>query len=430
MAVWFDVTSLYSWNRPVTGVTRVELECARALLESEEYRVQFVRYEPKLQQFLACDTSGLKDRLIYLESLEGCSTGKLRPFLKRVLALLPDRMQTILLWLLSAPLRLLKSLHALFRPDFSSLKSSALQSADCLICVGFDLGSEKFKLLGALRQRVDLRVVTLCHDLIPWARPDLTLDRVTRLFVRYLDELVRVSDHVACNSVCTAKDLHRYLESRTEAPSISVVRLGSRLGEKRNNSPSVVISSIVDQPYILYVSTIERRKNHEILLDAYRELLSQGFTNLPLLVFVGMQGWGADHFFQRLGAEPDLARYVALLHHVSDNDLAVLYQKTLFTVYPSLYEGWGLPVAESLAHGKFCIASNAASIPEVGGELVHYCSPEDASAWALTIQHFASHPDALAVAEEKVQRHYEPPQWRETVNQIMQVARASQEVLP
>jgi glycosyltransferase involved in cell wall biosynthesis len=70
-----------------------------------------------------------------------------------------------------------------------------------------------------------------------------------------------------------------------------------------------------------------------------------------------MRGWGAERFFQKLEAEPDVARYVTLLHHVSDNDLAVLYQKSLFTLYPSLYEGWGLPVAESLAYGKVCIAS-------------------------------------------------------------------------
>lgn len=430
MAVWFDVTSLYSWNRPVTGVTRVELECARALLESEEHRVQFVQLEPRSKQFISSDPLELRERLAFLESLEGRSSGRLRPFLKMLLGLLPDRMQTILLSVLSIPQRFIERLRFARLGETVSTKSNVIHSGDCLISLGFGLASERFKALAILRQQVDIRIVGCCYDLIPWIRPDLTLDRITRSFVRYLGELLEVSDHVVCISDCTASDLQLFLESKSRVCPISVIRLGSQIGQRRPNSTAAAIAPILEQPFVLYVSTLERRKNHEILLDAYRELLSQGFTNLPLLVFVGMQGWGADHFFQRLAAEPDLARYVALLHHVSDNDLAVLYQKTLFTVYPSLYEGWGLPVAESLAHGKFCIASNAASIPEVGGELVHYCSPEDASAWALAIHHFASHPDALAVAEEKVQRHYEPPQWRETVNQIMHVARASQEVLP
>lgn len=430
MAVWFDVTSLYSWNRPVTGVTRVELECARAMLESEEYQVQFVQFEPRSKQFIATDPLVLRERLAFLESLEGRSSGWLKPFLKKFLALLPDRMQTILLSVLSVPRPFIERLRLPPMGHAVPTASNVIQSGDCLISVGFDLASDKFKALSILRQQIDLRVVTLCHDLIPWVRPDLSLDRITRLFVRYLDELVGVSDHVLCNSGCTASDLHRYLEMRTQAPSISVICLGSLLGKKRGGSPSVVIAAILERPFILYVSTIERRKNHEILLDAYCELLSQGHPDLPMLVLVGMRGWGADRFFQRLDAEPEIARYVTLLHHVSDNDLTILYQKTLFTVYPSLYEGWGLPVAESLAYGKFCIASNAASIPEVGGDLVHYCSPDDALAWGQAIHHFASHSEALAVEEEKIQRLYAPPQWHETVDQIMQVATPPQEVSP
>ena len=430
MTVWFDVTSLYSWNRPVTGVTRVELECARAFLTGSDHPVQFVQFEPRSQKFRACDEVQLRERLAFLESLEGRPSGKLRPLLKKFLALLPDRMQTILLGILLGPRRFVESLRKplLGYPEDPGL--NALQSGDCLISVGFDLASEQFRALASLRQRIDLRVLTFCHDLIPWVRPDLTLDRVTRPFVRYLDDMVRVSDHVICNSACTAKDLRKYLDQGAERPSISVIRLGSRLGQKRDVSPSAAISSILDHPFILYVSTIERRKNHEILLDAYLWLQSQGKTDLPRLVLVGMRGWGADRFFQRLDTDLDVARYFTLLHHLSDNDLSILYQKALFTVYPSLYEGWGLPVAESLAYGKFCIASNAASVPEVGGDLVHYCSPEDASSWGLAIDQYASDPEVLAAGEEKILRDYKPPQWRETVDQIMQFAKPPREVSP
>ncbi len=423
MPVWFDVTSLFSWNRPVTGVTRVELECARGLLKSKDHKVRFVVFETRSKQFIACDQSALSDRIAYLDRLEGHPSGRLRTFLKALLAILPDRTQTFLLNVLGLPGRSFTYIRARLRGGpVTRHTGSVFQEGDCFVTVGFDLSSEQFKRLSVHRQRIQLRVVSCCHDLIPWVRPDLTLDRIARPFLRYLDQLVEISDHVVCNSTCTARDLGRYLQTKSHVPSLSVIRLGSRIGQTQLASPSMAITSIIDRPFILYVSTIERRKNHEILLDAYHGLLSQGVTQLPMMVLVGMRGWGAERFFQKLEAEPDVARYVTLLHHVSDNDLAVLYQKSLFTLYPSLYEGWGLPVAESLAYGKVCIASDAASVPEVGGDLVRYCSPEDASAWGLAIHDFVSHPERVAAKEKKIRKAYDPPEWSETVAQIMEVA--------
>jgi glycosyltransferase involved in cell wall biosynthesis len=334
--------------------------------------------------------------------------------------MLPDRAQTSLLIALSVPGRLIEKLQGSFRPKSLARDSaSVFKNGDCFVTVGFNLGAEQFNVLCAIRQRIDLRVISCCHDLIPWVRPDLTLDRITRPFLRYLGELIQTSDHIVCNSACTARDLRHYLGTEPSPPSISVIRLGSRIGQTQVATPSINISSILDRPFILYVSTIERRKNHEILLDAYRGLLNQGITDLPVLLLVGMRGWGAERFFQKLDADPEVAEYAKLLHHVGDNDLALLYQKALFTVYPSLYEGWGLPVAESLAYGKLCIATNAASVPEVGGDLIQYCSPEDASAWGAAIFRFASDPGAIAAEEEKIRQGYRPPEWHETVAQIM-----------
>lgn len=426
LTVWFDVTSLYSWNRPVTGVTRMELECARIFLDSEPSPVRFVQLDSRTRCFVVCEPSGLSQRLAYLESLEGHPPGRLRPYLKRLLGMLPDRAQTSVLTALSFPRRLIQKLQGSFRPhSLSSGSDGVFQKGDCFVTVGFNLLAEQFNVLAEIRQRVDLRVVSCCHDLIPWVRPDLTLDRITRTFVRYLDDLVRVSDHVVCISECTAKDMNRFLEMNPTPPSTSVIRLGSRIGHMRVAPPSETISSILGRPFILYVSTIERRKNHEILLDAYRWLLNQGTSDLPMLVLVGMRGWGAERFCQKLDADPEVARYVTLLHHVSDHDLSHLYQKTLFTVYPSLYEGWGLPVAESLAYRKFCIASDAASVPEVGADLVRYCDPRDASAWGEAIFRFASHPEAIATEEEKIRQGYHPPEWHDTVRQIMQAVATS-----
>ena len=105
-----------------------------------------------------------------------------------------------------------------------------------------------------------------------------------------------------------------------------------------------------------------------------------------------MPGWGVDGLLSDLRLDFRIKPYVKILNHVSDGDLALLYQYAEFTVFPSLYEGWGLPIAESLAFGKFCLASNAASIPEVGGALVEYLDPWDLPAWAERLKWYFDSP--------------------------------------
>jgi glycosyltransferase involved in cell wall biosynthesis len=113
-----------------------------------------------------------------------------------------------------------------------------------------------------------------------------------------------------------------------------------------------------------------------------------------------------------------------MLSNVSDGDLALLYKRCLFTVFPSLYEGWGLAVAESLAAGKFCLASNVASIPEVGSDLIEYLDPWDVPRWAERIQYYLEHPKALSLAESRIQSNYVPPKWRDTAATVFARAQA------
>jgi hypothetical protein len=97
---------------------------------------------------------------------------------------------------------------------------------------------------------------------------------------------------------------------------------------------------------------------------------------------------------------------------------------TLFTVYSSLYEGWGLPVAESLALGKSCIASDASSLPEVGGDFPEYIDPTDVSAWADRLSFYIDNPDAVREREEKIRSEYVPPTREETARALPDHAEA------
>jgi glycosyltransferase involved in cell wall biosynthesis len=105
-----------------------------------------------------------------------------------------------------------------------------------------------------------------------------------------------------------------------------------------------------------------------------------------------------------------------------------------FTLYPSLYEGWGLPVAESLAYGKFCLASSAASIPEVGGDLIEYIDPWDVPTWAERIKWYIDHDEDLRRKEQRISEEYQPPRWEDSGRFILECAlsgaRSGGEVAP
>ncbi len=135
------------------------------------------------------------------------------------------------------------------------------------------------------------------------------------------------------------------------------------------------------KPYLLSVSTIQPRKNYARLIEAFARLIpnAQPPTANLQLVICGSRGWMFDEVFQtaeRLG----LRERVLFPDFVSDDDLPALYAGATLFVYPSLYEGFGLPVVEAMACGAPVVSSNASSLPEVAGDAALYFDPREVDA--------------------------------------------------
>src|SRR5262249_32604703 len=123
--------------------------------------------------------------------------------------------------------------------------------------------------------------------------------------------------------------------------------------------------------------------------------------------------------FADLKASGHLNGKIVLLHGLSDAEVQQAYRRCLFTVFPSFCEGWGLPVAESLAHGKFCVASNRTSIPEVGGGLVDYFDPSDEDDAVGKIERLLIEPGYLAAREAQVRAEYRRRAWVDCAHALM-----------
>jgi glycosyltransferase involved in cell wall biosynthesis len=175
--------------------------------------------------------------------------------------------------------------------------------------------------------------------------------------------------------------------------------------------------------YVLYVSTVERRKNHEIVYRAFRRLAERySPAALPRLLFVGAQGWGVGDLLNEIASDPIVRGLIIQLNQVSDSELRWLYENALFFVFPSLYEGWGLPVAEALTAGKPVIASNCGPLPEIGGDLVEYVDPWDLLGWVSAIERLWLDHGWRQRLSDHIARDYRPSGWSGAAADIARIA--------
>lgn len=465
MKIWLDVTTIVGWARPPVGIVRNEMECARYFLEHESDRIHFCRFDAPTSRYIVVDLDYVRDTIDRLDGrgLTRLSNGQPEvpppepppppapvPLTKeqRIKALLKDAIESLpegprdraqrfaserreaFYALMRAARELRTAARTMLRrsipaPDPSTPWVEPARQVpelplifgpgDVVVSMGLDWDQKYLVYLYGLKKQLGFKVLLFCYDLIPVKFPHLCVGDVASLFGRYFADVAWCADSILCISKCSRNDLESFLrEIGAPVPRLEVVKLGSKLPGNADAEPSPAIAHLVGKRFVLFVSTIERRKNHETLYRAYTRLVDGGRKDLPMLVFVGMQGWGVNDLMLDLNLDPRIKPYVSVLNHVSDDDLGYLYRHAYLTAYPSLFEGWGLPVAEALSYGKFCLASNAASIPEVGGDLLEYLDPWAIQDWADRLAWYFERPEAVAEREARIRAEYKPTSWDDT----------------
>jgi glycosyltransferase involved in cell wall biosynthesis len=224
------------------------------------------------------------------------------------------------------------------------------------------------------------RLVFLSHDSFPITQPDLSAQGVGRFF----EPAFFLPAEIITTTQFNAVDFGRAREivTKTPVPShIHIVPLAHEFpGAPRNaapgNPPPRLAARLRDQPFVLCVGTVEIRKNHIRLFDAWRALTLELGDTLPTLVIAGRRGWKAEAALAVLDRAVEDNETICFIEEPSDEELKWLYASCTFSILPSLAEGWGLPIGESLWFGKCCAASNRTSMPEVGHELCVYFDPD------------------------------------------------------
>jgi glycosyltransferase involved in cell wall biosynthesis len=263
-------------------------------------------------------------------------------------------------------------------------------------------------------------VVQMVYDLIPVVHPENYSPKEAQAYATWLIDAFTYVSRFICISKWTAADLQKYAAAQGQKPVAHAIPLAHEFyGFDRDTKtePTAELLGLVGKRYVLCVGTIEARKNGIALLQAWQRLSIELGERMPLLVFAGKYGKGGEHFQQVLAKDSKLAQQVRVIHTPSDRELAWLYQNCLFTAYPSLYEGWGLPVGESVWFGKYCVASQATSIPEVCGNLLDYINPDSIESLCSGLRH-ALAADAFLIQREKRLAEITPREWRDVAQDI------------
>lgn len=279
--------------------------------------------------------------------------------------------------------------------------------------------------LRRLKLVAGLNVTLLVHDIIQHVARHMYPGDVADVFSQNLVEMVDCADSFLAYSDVTIRDLSAYLAEQGEhLKPIHKFRLGDIRSDESEEGEdlldrSELCKSLENEDFVIYVSSLDLRKNHILLVNVWRRLLQQRGNRTPLLLMVGRNMWRGEQIMEMVEAEPKLAQKVKFLQNVNDEELHWLYRKCKFTLYPSLYEGWGLPVAESLAVGKVCIASNSTSTAEIAPELTELLDPYDFRSWVEKVGYFLDNPAALEARENEIRTSFSFVDWDDSVTQIV-----------
>lgn len=259
-----------------------------------------------------------------------------------------------------------------------------LSKWDVYLSVGADWQYNDHEVLFRKKKDCLFRVILCCYDLIPILIPHLA-ERATALrFENYIANLCHTATEIACISEATAKDLKLYIEDNdieTRALVHAVL-----LGDDVSCKSVMPVQGLIAGSFFLYVSTIEARKNHWSIIKAWEILASDKRLEGKKLVLVGSRAWGTQDLVTEMQYNPLLRDRLVHLEKLPDEQLAWLYENCSFTVFPSVYEGWGLAATESLRSEKPCVISDTPALLEATQNLMPSVHPFDVLGWKNEIQ--------------------------------------------
>ncbi|MCX7561849.1 glycosyltransferase family 1 protein [Sulfitobacter sp. F26204] len=304
-----------------------------------------------------------------------------------------------------------------------TLVSKIAQRGDRLVVLGATWAIDGLDAcFEGLADKQGVEISQLIHDLIPIITPEHIAGDFAQEFYRWLKTSTGYCTSYFANSRNTARDLAAFMKEIGVERPIETVPLAQKFtvveqkAVKAIKGPDGPYKARVDRtlglrrdilnlskvPFVLVVGTMESRKNIWRLAQAWQRMSREEGLNLPKLVFAGKPGWYNDDFNQLMQATGNLGGWVQFADRPNDTELGYLYETCVFTAMVSFYEGWGLPIGESLSFGKTAVVADNSSMPEVGGDMVEYCDAHSLDSIHAACRKLITEPDHRAMLEARI----------------------------
>ena len=266
------------------------------------------------------------------------------------------------------------------------------------------------------------------HDLAIYRRPDL-FPKNQGFSLKYIvPRSIHQAKKIISVSKSTKKDIQEFFS--VDEKKIEVVYEGvdhKRFTRRAPNGDSLAYlreKYKIRSDYILFVGTLEPRKNLIRLLEAFYELLTENseYRKKYQLLMAGNRGWLYDSIFDEIKSR-GLGANVLFPGYIDAKDLPLLYQNATIFVYPSLYEGFGLPVLEAMATGAPVITSNSSSMPEIAGRAAALIDPMDVGGLKSVMMKFLDDEKLRASYSEKALLQSKKFSWEKCARQTLEIYR-------
>lgn len=277
-------------------------------------------------------------------------------------------------------------------------------------------------LYGELK-KTGVKIAVLIHDVIPVLFPMLAHPYTVYRFYDYLAASLQYADVLLTTTENNRNDLELLLKQGGigEKP-ISVIPLGADFHkiQESENEPEIredAKEAAERGKYLLIVSTVEPRKGHAYLLDCLEEYLLDLDINL---VIAGRIGWRSEELEKRIREHELLGDRLFFIESANDDTIAYLYQNAFLFVFPSQYEGYGLPIIEAFSHGVPVLASDIQVFREIGGDFCDYFSLEEPESLAEYVNEYLLNPHRYEERRNLI-ASYQPPKWDNSAQALLQV---------
>jgi glycosyltransferase involved in cell wall biosynthesis len=258
----------------------------------------------------------------------------------------------------------------------------------------------------------------IVHDLIAFLPQARAQERAARIERATMRPAVWRADRMVCVSRSTEQDLLKHFPRVSGKTTVIPLAAAVRFHKRRDGAELDAIAreyGVKAGRYVLTAGSLEPRKNLARLIRAHTALPA-GLRRAHPLLIVGPRGWEEEEILTTAAQRKDEVR---LTGFVSDEDLAGLYAACALFCYPSLYEGFGLPVLEAMASGAPVVTSRVSSLPEVGREAVVYVDPEDERSIATALERLLRRPEERSALGARARLRAAQFSWDRTARALL-----------